>query len=210
MSPSAPGVKVLTESEIQSRLYGEYLGRRNKPEAPVLERSLAPAHSAPDPKWTGVEILKGEMESLRAQLIRLRQERETLEEELKAFKAPRKKEPSRRRGGWVASLALLGLLSYPVGQRFLQASPSSYREPSPYTLQVAVYRQREPSSLAVEYLQGLGYPAFLAESSRALGKKQFRVYVGQFVTRAEAEGERQRLASDPRFSDFKDAFVRFQ
>ncbi|MBI1953236.1 MAG: SPOR domain-containing protein [Candidatus Omnitrophica bacterium] len=209
MVPETPGVKVLTETEIQSRLYGEYLGRRNRPGAPVLEKRSSPVSSAADPQWTGVEILKGEMESLRAQLIRLRRERETLEEELKVFKAPRKKEPSRRKGGWVASLALLGLLSYPLGQRFLQASPSSV-EPSPYTLQVAVYRQREPSSLAVEYLQGLGYPAFLAESSRGLGRKQFRIYVGQFVTRAEAEGERQRLASDPRFSDFKDAFVRFQ
>ena len=43
-----------------------------------------------------------------------------------------------------------------------------------------------------------------------MGRKQFRIYVGQFVTRTEAEKERQRLASDPRFSDFKDAFVRFQ
>ena len=107
--------------------------------------------------------MKGELETLRLQLIRLRQERETLEEKLKELKVPRKKGPPARKG-LLALLILLGLVSYPVGQRFLHASPSSV-EPSPYTLQVAVYRQLESSSLAVEYLQGLGYPAFLVEVS---------------------------------------------
>ncbi len=194
------GSRVLTEFEIQQRLYGKYLGRSRRPS----EESKA----ASDPEWSGVEILKGELQSLRSQLIRLREEREILEKQLKEFNAPRPRRPGGRKR-ILALLVLLVLIGYPVGQRFLQASPSSV-EASAYTLQVAVYHKPQPAESAQEYLRGLGYPAFQVEMPRRLGRKQYRVYVGRFVTRPEAELERERLASDPRFSEFKDAFVRYQ
>ena len=106
---------------------------------------------------------------------------------------------------WIA--IVLAVVGYPLGVHFLQASPSLGTEPSPYTVQVAVYDVRPIADQALGLLQELGYPAFLVELPNRNGKPRYRIYVGRFVTKEEAQIERAQLASDQRFSD---AFVRIK
>lgn len=204
-----PQVRVLTEPEIQERLYGQYLRHRKRAE-PSAKKTLPTVHPVLEHNWTGVEILEGELRHLRSELISLKKEREHLATELGRL-------TSERRGGdsrplrpilwglvWVA--ILVGTVGYPVGLRLLQASPAG-GELSPYTVQAAVYDVRPLAEQFANLLQELGYPAFLAETTRRGGKPRYRIYVGRFVTKQEAEAQRLRLTSDPRFSD---AFVRIQ
>jgi len=198
-------VKVLTESEIQQRLYGKYLRAKEK-KVPVWES---------EPEWTGAEILAGELKNLREELISLRQERELLEQRLKQRvpeelpPAPPELEPAGWRliGKFLSVVVLLAAIAYPVGMRMLVASPPGIPDPSPYTVQVAVYDVKPMAQRSMDYLQTLGYPAFLMDIPRVDGKSRYRVYVGCFVTKQEAEMERLKLAADPRFND---SFVRFQ
>lgn len=202
-SDGQEGIKALTESEIQERLYGPYLGRRKKGEA-------SPAAFVPEPsEWTGSEILSAELSRLRKELISLRTEKEHLWKEF----SQRKKEPpaflSGRRGGFWGGLAVVALflcIGAPVGSRFLQASPGGM-EPAPFTIQVAVYDLKAPAERALALLEELGYPAFLVETQRSNGTSRYRIYVGRFVTKLEAEQHKDRLIQDSRFSD---AFVRVQ
>lgn len=204
------GVKVLSESEIQDRLYGDYVGRRREPKPTV---TISAARPTPQPgaestPWTGTEILSQELLHLRRELLTLRQERERLEKEL----SRRSSSPAQSGPIWnllgkgVGFFLLLGLIGYPLGVRLLQASPTG-PEPSPYTVQVAVYDLRPAAERALTYLKDLGYPAFLVELPRRDGRLRYRIYVGQFVTKEEGSLEQERLTADPRF---KDAFVRIQ
>lgn len=112
---------------------------------------------------------------------------------------------------WVGRLAAVALLvgagGYLAGGRLLQASPAA-GDPTPFTVQVAVYDTRVPAQLAVQFLEGMSYGAFLVEVPRKDGKVRYRICMGTYVTKDEAEMERLRLLGDPRFSYFKDAFVR--
>lgn len=181
---ASEGIRVLTESEIQDRLYGRYLGRRPGPKGPG---------QSPRPE---TDLLSSEVIRLRQELLALRQERNRLGKEL----------------GWNLLGKGLGILllvigiGYPVGVRLLQASPTG-PEPSPYTVQVGVYDVRPAAERALNHLREFGYPAFWVESSRRDGRPRYRIYVGQFVTKEEASLEREKLIADPRF---KDAFVRIQ
>ncbi len=222
------GVKVLTESDIQTRLYGRYLKEQ------LEECAQAPAQSyhAVSPQissevvsqkeWDGTEILSGELKRLRDELILLRQEREWLEQQLKrsgqvsltrgeaaSFRAAAQR-PGRLwgfLGKFVAGFALVSGVVYPLGVQLLQASPSMMMESSPYTIQVAVYDVKPIADQAFLYLQELGYSAFMVEAPRRDGRERYRLYVGQFVTKEEANLEKMKLAADPKFSD---AFVRFR
>ncbi|MCM8811847.1 MAG: SPOR domain-containing protein [Candidatus Omnitrophica bacterium] len=88
-------MKVLTEAEIQARLYGGY--RRGASSSRMVAQDAGAVRketpwrqmgtttsflqgSKPDSKWTGTEILASELDRLRSELIVLRQERERLEE----------------------------------------------------------------------------------------------------------------------------------
>lgn len=198
---SAVGLKVLQESEIQEKLYGAYLGRRKR--------------AASSEEWTGSEILAGELSRLRSELVSLRREKEELASRLEGLnhhapEGPLSSEnatPWRWPGRWMAVFLLLGLIGY-FGVRRLQASPVPSGEPTPYTVQVAVYDVRPMAEEAVAFLKRLQYEAFLVEMPRQDGRLRYRVYMGRFVTKDEADLERMRLAGDPRFRDFKDAFVR--
>ncbi len=208
--PSSQSVKVLTESEIQQRLYGKYLRTKEKEILPVRESVLES-----EPKWTGAEILAGELKTLRQELISLRQERELLEQQLKQHVtkelplASQELEPAgwHRIGKFLSIVVLLAAVAYPVGMRMLVASPLGTPDPSPYTVQVAVYDVKPVAQHSMGYLQALGYPAFLMDIPRVDGKSQYRLYLGRFVTKQEAEMARRKLAADPRFTD---SFVRFQ
>ena len=115
---------------------------------------------------------------------------------------------SRRMIRLCALAILVVLVAYPAGVGLLQASPSG-REPTPYTIQVAIYDVKSYADRAVTHLRGLGYPAFLREFLRLNGRPRYRIYVGSFVTKEEAQLLWKQLASDQHFEDFKDAFVRF-
>lgn len=200
-SSQEPMVKTLSEREIQDRLYGLYLNRR--PENPPREKPAAVPTRSPDVDWTGAEILQGELAHLRSELIVLRKERDRLIQEM-----DRSSPKSPRTFLWKRVGILLLILSagYPLGAKFLSASPAAM-EPTPYTIQVAVYEARSIAEQALQLLRELDCPAFLVESVSRSGKKQFRIYVGQFVTKTEAQIEKDRLLSDPRFAD---AFVRIR
>lgn len=197
--PPAQGIKVLREHEIQERLYGQYLGRR----APA--RELPKRSASSEAQWTGAEILEGELHRLRSELIALRQEKEKL---LKEFSSPRLIARPAFPWRWRGVLALAVLMGgFSLGAKLLGASPALL-EPTPYTVQVALYEVRSMAERALQLLQELDYPAFLVESSsRGAARRQFRIYVGRFVTKTEAQQERERLISDPRFAD---AFVRIR
>jgi len=204
-------VRRLSESEIQDRLYGTYTGRKRRVPPPAT----VPASTPAEPVWTGSEILGGELQRLRSELISLRREKDHLAARLQQVQilpapvvAVSKTPPGRVRWiGRVFGLVLLvGVYGYLAGARALQASPSG-GDFTPYTVQVAVYNGRETASRARGLLNELGYDAFLVEMPRAGGVTRYRVYVGRFVTKQEATQEAQRLGADTRFQDFKDAFV---
>ncbi len=223
------GVKVLTESDIQSRLYGRYLKEQREEEYPQVSaqsyQAVSPqvsSEAVSQKEWDGIEILSGELKRLRDELILLRQEREQLEQQLKrggqvsltrgeatSFRGAAQR-PGRLwgfLGKFVAVLAMVAGVAYPLGVQLLQASPTMMMEPSPYTIQVAVYDVKPIADQALSYLQELGYSAFMVETPRRDGRARYRLYVGQFVTKEEAGLEKAKLAADPNFSD---AFVRFR
>ncbi len=195
-------VRALTETEIQERLYGSYGATRQHPQ-PTDAGST----------WTGAEILTGELKRLRSELISLRQEKDRLAAQIQQIhrSQPADEQPSEKDSGWVARifavLILLGMGGYVMGMRALQASPA-VGDSTPYTVQVAVYDVKGMAERARSTLQELGYEAFLVELPRSNGRLRYRVYVGSFVTKEEANQESLRLAGDPRFQDFKDSFVR--
>jgi len=212
---------VLTETEIQERLYGSYLGiqrsarkREAHPPMPTTLVTRGPA-ATPEPTWTGAEILAGELKRLRSELIVLRREKDHLQsrlEQISPSEAPRTQtvtDSSR----WVSCLSavvlLLGMAGYLFGVRALQASPA-IGDATPYTLQVAVYDVKGMAERARKSLVQLGYDAFLVATPRSDGRPRYRVYVGSFVTKEEVHQEYLRLTGDPRFRDFKDAFVRIR
>ncbi len=215
--------RVLSEAEIQERLYGGYLGRRRTPAPPRVAEPVtrssvrAPERSAePAPAWTGQEILSGELNRLRSELILLRQEKERLQSQMRRMSpvpAPAAQREDGGRGGWtgglLAFLLLVGALGTLAGIRVLQASPAA-GEATPYTIQVAVYDVRPMADRAQQLLQELGYAAFLVSMPRADGRDRYRIYVGSYVTREEARQEYGRLTHDPRFRDLKDAFIRLR
>jgi len=202
------GPKILSETEIQERLYGEYLGRK---------KHLFPDRTPPA-DWTGTEILQGELNALRTELIGLRREKERLLSEMELTKRGSshssdhsKKDPrswfSVGKLSIAGMLLLAGLIAYPSRTQFLQAASPSGLEQTPYTVQVGVYDARRPADRVVQHLSELGYSAFLAEFPNRTGRTRYRIYVGRFVTKQEADLEKLKLTTDPRFSD---AFVRLQ
>jgi len=77
----------LSESEIQTRLYGEYhTGQRLRPSVgePTVTSAKAapPGPSAEESPWTGEEILKSELQCLTRELAQLRREKERLGAEM--------------------------------------------------------------------------------------------------------------------------------
>lgn len=199
------GIGILTEAEIQRKLYGTYRGSGEK------RLPSGPASA----EWTGSEILSGELQRLRSELVSLRREREQLAAHMDQLTHPLS--PQRRSFEWPAwwkkasvAILLLGAVGYLSGVRWIQASPVSTGELSPYTVQVAVYDVRGLAERTLLALRRLQYDAFLVEQPRRDGRTRYRLYVGSFITREEANLEQARLAGDPRFADFKDAFVRFR
>jgi hypothetical protein len=218
------GPKTLTESEIQQKLYGAYRSHSRKT---FQVPTSSPEEAYPKDPW------KAEVERLRAEMDALRKERDELMGRIRQMASVKPSLPSlpltvsipknrwgpgqaqfsrmRRLGMWVGVLLLAGsLLGYLTAQK-LQAVPVlPGSDSTPYTIQVAVYDVRSKAQEAVEFLRNLRYEAFLVEVPRRDGRIRYRIYVGEFVTKEEAQMEWLRLSNDPRFREFKDAFVRFR
>lgn len=199
-------VRILSETEIQDRLYGAYRPGGSKRQTTA---------TSSDSLWTGSQILEGEVQRLRSELISLREEKNRLESQIQKIGPPaaRVSEPVSGGGGWLGRLLgmmmLAGLAGYLLSVEMLQASPSpAGMEATPYTVQVAVYDGPVLAHRAEAFLKELGYDAFLVENPRRTGGTRYRIYVGSFVTQEEARLENNRLAADRRFQVFKDAFVR--
>jgi cell division protein FtsN len=106
---------------------------------------------------------------------------------------------------------LIVAAAYLFGVQKLQASPSMIgTDPTPYTVQVAVYDIKNRADQTLVFLGNLGYEPFLVDAPRKDGRSRYRVYMGTFVTKEEADLARARLEGDSRFKDFKDAFVRLK
>ncbi len=222
VTPPVEGVRVLSEDEIQQRLYGGIRGPRKTVPTVVSEETTAqdhPTFRSTASVWTGSEILTGEVTRLRTELISLRREKEQLAAQLSHWEQKPVPLPSAAgrpgAGAWISRVlgivlllgALAGLLSF--NGKILQASPMGGGA-APYTIQMAVYDVKGMAVKAQGTLRDLGYDAFLVELPRKNGLPRYRVYIGSFVTKEEARLEAERLSSDPRFEDFKDAFVRFR
>lgn len=231
----APEVKILSETEIQDKLYGGYLGRRKKEAAAKAEENGGVTRTvgtrqaaAPEAGWTGSEILSGELERLRNELVSLRQEKDRLAVTLDQLSRSARVVPPAAKetadvivhrassqpvsGRWFGRLAIfaaitLGVSGYFAGGQMLQASPAA-GDPTPFTVQSAVYDTVVPAQLAVQFLGEMSYKAYMVPVARKGGKTRYRICVGNYVTRDEADLERLRLVGDPRFKYFKDAFVR--
>jgi len=68
-----------------------------------------------------------------------------------------------------------------------------------YTVQVAALRDRDAAERVRKQLVDKGYPAFVAEPPSELPVQVFRVRVGQYVERSEAESVKNRLEHEEKF-----------
>ena len=205
-SPQPPQFRRLSESEIQDRLYGEYhTGRRRRPvyEIPPV---LPPA---PEPSWTGQEILTHELQRLSEELSLLRQEKESLTTEFARRAAPvtggRSPLWAAPRswvmvGAWLVASAALAALCHTV---VLEAQPPLFGGPTGtlYTVQAGVYDVKILADRLVETLGQEGYPAFLVEGTTRRGTPRYRVYVGRYADKVEAQVQLDLLKRNPRLQD---------
>ena len=194
----SPQFQPLTESQIQDRLYGEYhTGRRRStqtrgPSPNAHTQAVLPPVEAPknvvapptEPVWTGQEILTRELERLGAELSTLRRERESLATEL----TRRRASPATPRR-WVVprSWVTVGMLLVASGTL--------------YSVQVGVYDIKPSAERFLETLSREGYTAFLMEGTTRRGIPRYRVYVGRFASKVEAQVELDLLKLNPRLQD---------
>lgn len=85
---------------------------------------------------------------------------------------------------------------------------ASVEEPSPppgsqfWTVQVSAYRSRGLAEELQKSLRSAGYDAYLAQVASEDGKSRYRVRVGSFPTRVEAEKIAERLRTERSLSPF--------
>ncbi|MBI4590758.1 MAG: SPOR domain-containing protein [Candidatus Rokubacteria bacterium] len=73
---------------------------------------------------------------------------------------------------------------------------------SPYTVQVVAYRSRPPAEEMERKLKDAGFEAFVVAVGGEDGRMTYRVRVGSFATRAQAEAAAERLKDERRLSPF--------
>jgi hypothetical protein len=81
----------------------------------------------------------------------------------------------------------------------LESVASEVSDSGRYTVQVAALRDRDAAERVRKQLVDKGYPAFVAEPSAELPVQFFRVRVGQYVERSEAESVKNRLEYEEEF-----------
>lgn len=226
----APHLRRLSESEIQDRLYGEYrTGRRRRPAesetvpiAPVESYTRGVSPPA-EPAWTGQEILSSELRRISQALTTLQQEREQVASELTrrvpapvhAMPVPETPEPVviwsseaprpgsslwAWAGGMIVAAAILAVALHTV---VLEAQ-APLLGPSPgtlYSVQVGVYNSQAPAQRFVDRLSQEGHPAFLVPAVSHRGALRYRVYVGRYPSKLEAQVQLDRLRRHPLLAD---------
>jgi cell division septation protein DedD len=77
--------------------------------------------------------------------------------------------------------------------------PTSGR-PGKYVIQVQALTDRAVAASLVKRLVDRGYPAFLVSPGAAGGSQYFKVQVGRYAQRPEAEGVKRRLQKEEQFT----------
>jgi cell division septation protein DedD len=75
-------------------------------------------------------------------------------------------------------------------------------QPGDYTVQVAGLRERSAAEAMVKRLMGKGYAAFIVDPVVGAPAPVYRVRVGRYPSRAEAEDVARRLEREERFKPF--------
>lgn len=217
----APTLRPLSETEIHDALYGEIHGRRR----PIRDGSpMSENRPSEEPSWTGQEILQQELKRLSRELTVLRQEREQLAERLTRRPTPvapppapvtavlqpmptRIPAPIGRFWAVVGALLVASAAAAVLFHSVVLEAQMPRLTPSVgdlYSVQVGVYDVKSLAQRFVDELGKAGHPAFLAEGRSARGKPRYRVYVGRYASRPEAEQQLARLHQHPLL---KDSFV---
>ncbi len=216
-SPQPPHFRRLSESEIQDRLYGEYhSGRRRRPADDLPPRpALLPPTPASVPEeqtWTGQEILTHELQRLSQELTTLRQERELLATELTRRRPASAVTTTRSRlwvvprswvmvGALLVASAGLAALCHTV---VLEAQPPLLGAGAPgtvYSVQAGVYDVKILAERMRDTLSQEGYPVFLMEGTTRRGTPRYRVYVGRYASKVEAQVQLDLLKRNVRVQD---------
>ncbi len=71
--------------------------------------------------------------------------------------------------------------------------------PEPFTVQVAALRGRASAEVIRDQLSDKGYPAYLLDPPLDVPGEMFRVRVGRYQDRADAEDVRRRLEQEEKF-----------
>lgn len=216
-SPQPPHFRRLSESEIQDRLYGEYHGgRRRRPSVDLPSSPVplpqAPAPVPPEPTWTGQEILSHELQRLSQELSTLRQERESLATELTRRRpASAVTTTTARRWAVPRSWVMVGaLLVASAGVAalchtvMLEAQPPLLGAGAPgtlYSVQAGVYDVKLLAERMRDTLSQEGYPVFLMEGMTRRGTPRYRVYVGRYTSKVEAQVQLDLLKRNARVQD---------
>lgn len=79
------------------------------------------------------------------------------------------------------------------------AEPTGTARPGAWVVQVVALQDRTVATSLVTRLNGKGYPAFLVTSSAGSVPRMYKVQVGRFNDRREAEQVRQRLEKEEQF-----------
>lgn len=217
-------IKPLSEKEIQSQLYGEYLGKsahkvevmdssailERKDERPIEEKYDAKIKKEVKEE---LESLRSEFKRLKEEVNRLRKQREALERAQVRFKFPFLKTQHLIIIGSVVVLLAVIIVSILV-VRFMFAKVSVKRPtPAPtavmpskvYTIQAYTTSKREDADNVVRLLFSKGFPATVKEVKTPLGKGQYVIYVGEYLSKTDANESLQKLRKE---KEFQDSFIR--
>lgn len=187
------------------------------PPSPVAAKPPVPAAPV-ESAWTGQEILTKELERLSAELSMLRQEKNALADELLRRRAKPLSHPepstasSRPRfaaaprswvtvGGLLVVSAAVAALCHTV---VLEAQPPLVGHSLPghiYTVQAGVYDVKILADRFLDTLSREGYPAFLAREDTRRGAPRYRVYVGRYTSKMEAQVQLDLLKRNRRLQD---------
>lgn len=216
-------LKALSEKEIQKQLYGEYLGKsergievmdssaifESKDERPIEEK-----FDAKIKKEVAEELdnLRVEFKRLKDEVTRLRKQREALERAEVKLKLPFLKIQHLVIIGSVVVLLVIALISAftirfmlttvaPKKPKIATGEISSKR----YIIQAYTTSKREDADEAIRFLSSKGFPAAVKEKKSSSGKSQYVIYIGEYLSKKEANETLQRLKKEKRF---KDSFLR--
>jgi hypothetical protein len=79
------------------------------------------------------------------------------------------------------------------------AAPASAAQKDTWVVQLIVLRNRDEASAIVQRLKTKGYPAFVVEPAASAAVRAFKVQVGRYSDRREAEQAARRLEKEEQF-----------